>query len=99
MFRRCGSTISGDSYVLAFATTVVWLMGMLAAALLLVQRFPEPVFAWGLRLGIVVALAGMAAGYFMTSPTPPQLAAARAGQGLPIAGAHSVGAPDGGPGQ
>ena len=48
---------------------VVWLMGLLAAALLLVQRFPEPVFAWGLRLGLAVALAGMAAGLLMTSPT------------------------------
>ena len=77
---------------------VVWLMGLLAAALLLVQRFPEPVFAWGLRLGLAVALAGMAAGLLMTSPTPPQRAAARAGQGQPIAGAHSVGVPDDGPG-
>jgi hypothetical protein len=78
---------------------VVWLMGLLAAALLLVQRFPDPVFAWGLRLAIVISLAGMASGLFMTtSPTPEQRAAARAGQGMPISGAHSVGVPDGGPG-
>src|SRR5687768_12393009 len=45
---------------------LVWLMGILAAVLLLVQRLPDQIFAWGLRLGIVVALAGMAAGYLMT---------------------------------
>ena len=63
---------------------VVWLMGLLAAALLLVQRFPEPVFAWGLRLGLAVALAGMAAGLLMTSPTPPQ----RAGRPRRAGAAH-----------
>jgi hypothetical protein len=77
---------------------IVWLMGLLAAGLVLVQRLPESVFAWGLRLGIIIALAGMAAGYLMTSPTAQQRAAARAGQGLPVAGAHSVDVPDGGPG-
>jgi hypothetical protein len=34
----------------------------------------------------------------MVPPTAEQLAAARAGKGLPIAGAHTVGAADGGPG-
>jgi hypothetical protein len=34
----------------------------------------------------------------MTAPTQDQMAAARAGQGMPTAGAHTVGAPDGGPG-
>jgi hypothetical protein len=78
---------------------VVWLMALLAAALLLVQRLPDPVLAWALRLGIVVSVAGMTSGLFMTtSPTPEQRAAARAGQGMPISGAHSVGVPDGGPG-
>jgi hypothetical protein len=76
----------------------VWLMGLLAAGLLLVQRLPDPTFAWSLRLGIAVALAGMASGFLMTAPTPAQRAAARAGRGRPVAGAHSVGVPDGGPG-
>jgi hypothetical protein len=77
---------------------VVWVMAFLAGALLLIQRLPDPVFAWGLRLGLIIALIGMAAGLLMTSPTPRQVADARAGQGLPIAGAHSVGVPDGEPG-
>lgn len=34
----------------------------------------------------------------MTQPTPAQLADARAGHRMTVAGAHTVGAPDGGPG-
>ena len=34
----------------------------------------------------------------MTAPTDAQLAAARAGEPMTVAGAHTVGAPDGGPG-
>jgi hypothetical protein len=34
----------------------------------------------------------------MTRPTAAQLEDARAGRGIPIIGAHTVGAPDGGPG-
>ena len=34
----------------------------------------------------------------MTRPTADQLAAAHAGQAMPVIGAHTVGAPDGGPG-
>jgi hypothetical protein len=83
---------------MAGAILVVWLMGAVVAVLLLLQRLPDPVLAWGLRLGLAVALGGMAAGLLMTVPTPAQREGARAGQGLPIAGAHSVGVADGGPG-
>jgi hypothetical protein len=40
----------------------------------------------------------MAVAFFMTTPTAEQLAAADAGEGMPIVGAHSVGVEDGGPG-
>jgi hypothetical protein len=83
---------------MAGAILVVWLMGALVAVLLLLQRLPNPVLAWGLRLGLAVSLAGMAAGLLMTVPTPMQRAGARAGQGRPVAGAHSVGVADGGSG-
>ncbi|MBN9800940.1 hypothetical protein DMP15_27345 [Pseudonocardia sp. UM4_GMWB1] len=46
-----------------------------------------------IRAGAVLALAGMALGFLMTSPTKDQLADLRG-----IAGAHTVGVPDGGPG-
>ncbi len=78
---------------------VVWLMTLLVAALLLRQRLPDPAFAWGLRLGLLISLLGMAIAFPMTQPTAAQIDGARAsGQRLTVAGAHTIGAPDGGPG-
>lgn len=83
---------------MAFFIVLTWTMGLLATVLLLLQRLPDPAFAWGLRLGLVVSLVGMAVAFFMTTPTPEQLAAAEAGEGMPVVGAHGVGVEDGGPG-
>ncbi len=79
--------------------TLVAIFNLMTAVWLIFQRLPDPVLAWSVRLGVLVAFAGMAVGYVMTSgPTPAQLAAAQAGQPLTIVGAHSVGTADGGPG-
>jgi hypothetical protein len=78
--------------------TVVSLCTLLLAILLIRQRMPDRVFAWGLRLGLLVSFVGMMVAFLMTSPTGAQLEAARQGAGMPLAGAHSVGVPDGGPG-
>lgn len=77
--------------------TLLWLCQIAAAILLLRERLPDPVLAWSLRFAIVLAALGSGVGYLMTAPQPEQLEAARHGAGL-IAGAHSVGGPDGGPG-
>jgi hypothetical protein len=53
---------------------------------------------WALRFGMIITVTGALIAGFMTRPTPDQLAAAHAGRGMPIMGAHTVGAPDGGPG-
>jgi hypothetical protein len=83
---------------MAAAVVVIWLLTFLAGVLLLFQRLPSPAFAWSLRLGLLVALVGMAIAVFMAQPTPQQEAAVDAGRAMPIAGAHSVGVADGGPG-
>lgn len=80
------------------AIMIFWLLSLLTALLLLRQRLPEPAFAWGLRLGIQITAFGMALAFLMTGPTPAQEAAAAAGRGMPIVGAHAVGVADGGPG-
>jgi hypothetical protein len=77
---------------------VVWTMNLLLAILVILERIPDRPFAWSLRLGLLVSLVGMAAGFFMVRPTPDQRAALAAGRGLRIVGAHSVGVADGGPG-
>jgi hypothetical protein len=83
---------------MAGAIVLTFVLALGLTGILLFQRLPSPAFAWGLRLGLVTALVGMAVAFFMTTPTPDQLAAAEAGGGMPTAGAHSVGAADGGPG-
>lgn len=64
------------------------------------QRLPDPVVAWGVRWGLIISLAGMAPGVLMTTANlpPSTLAAVQMGQPVTIAGAHSVGVDDGGPG-
>ena len=76
----------------------IWTANLILGIVLLRQRFPDPAFAWALRLGVFISLVGMGVAFFMTSPTGAQRAAAKAGGGLPIAGAHTVGVADGGPG-
>jgi hypothetical protein len=76
---------------------MVWVMSLLIAVLLLRQPIADAAWAWTLRLGLLLSLAGMAAAVPMLRATPMQLAAARSGPEL-YAGAHSVGVPDGGPG-
>ena len=62
------------------------------------QRFEDPAMGWALRLGMIITIVGALSAGFMTHPTPAQLAGAYTGRGMPIMGAHTVGATDGGPG-
>ena len=62
------------------------------------ERFADPALGWALRLGMALTIVGASTGGLMVRPTEAQLADARAGRGMPIAGAHTVGAPDGGAG-
>ena len=78
--------------------TAVSVCTLLLAILLIRQRLPDPVFAWSLRLGVLISFVGMTVAFLMTTPTATQLEAAQAGAGMAVAGAHSVGVADGGPG-
>ena len=63
---------------MAASIVLVWTMNLLAAVLLVIQRMPDPAFAWALRLGLVVSLVGMAVAFPMTQKTPAQERAAEA---------------------
>jgi len=62
------------------------------------RRFADRAFGWALRLGMTMTIVGALTGGLMTRPTEAQLIEAGASGRITIAGAHTVGAPDGGPG-
>lgn len=85
------SLMGGAIFILFIANVVI-------AALLLSQKFYDPVLAWGLRLGLIITIVGLAQGYLMVDPTAQQMAGWKKGEAVTIVGAHSVGVEDGGPG-
>jgi hypothetical protein len=84
--------------LMAIAIMILFITNVVIAVLLLRQRFDNPVFAWGLRLGLIITIVGLGEGYLMTSPTAQQMAGWKKGEAITIVGAHSVGIEDGGPG-
>lgn len=74
------------------------LMSVSVAVALWRQSFHDRALGWALRLGMVITIAGASMGGVMTRPTEAQLAHVAATGQMPIVGAHTVGAPDGGPG-
>jgi hypothetical protein len=84
--------------VMGIAIVVQTLVSVAVAVALWRQRFSDRALGWALRFGMVLTILGAMTGPLMTRPTAQQLADARAGQRMTIAGAHSVGGLDGGPG-
>jgi hypothetical protein len=84
--------IMGAAIVLQTVTSVA------VAVALWRQPFADRALGWALRLGMTITIIGAFTGALMTRPTAAQLAAAHAGQTMPIIGSHTVGAPDGGQG-
>jgi hypothetical protein len=94
------ATVFDRSIFIAMGTIIV-AQTFLAAALAVAvwrQRFADPALGWALRLGLAIAVLGAFTGGLMTQPTAAQIAEARTTHRMPITGAHTVGAPDGGPG-
>jgi hypothetical protein len=83
---------------MGLAISLLWLAELYIAVRAFRVSFPSRTRAWAIRLGLVGALAGGAIGFLMPRPTPAQLETLRAHQPTPLIGAHTVGAPDGGPG-
>jgi hypothetical protein len=84
--------------IMGLAIFVQTLSTIAVAVALWRTRFDDRALGWALRLGMSLTIAGALTGGLMTRPTAAQLEAARAGERMTIAGAHTVGAPDGGPG-
>jgi hypothetical protein len=84
--------------VMAATIMLVFVATLLLAVILLRQRLTDRPAALAIRLGLLIALAGMGVAFFMTGPTPAQLGALESGAAPTLVGAHSVGVEDGGPG-
>ncbi|TNM68607.1 hypothetical protein FHN55_07440 [Streptomyces sp. NP160] len=90
--------VSTPAHATAFAVmgvsiAVVWVITAVVGVLLWRSPSDDPAVDLSVRAGVVIALAGMAVAFLMTSPTSAQLADFRG-----TSGAHTVGAADGGPG-
>ncbi|WP_323743643.1 hypothetical protein [Clavibacter phaseoli] len=79
--------------VMAASITVLYLCTFVTSLAVLRLRLPDPALTLGIRTGALLALVGIGLAYLMTSPTAAQLADFHG-----VAGAHTVGAGDGGPG-
>lgn len=71
----------------------VWVVSLLVAVLLFRADLGDRARSLAVRAGLLIALLGMALGFLMTTPTDGQLTDFKG-----VAGAHTVGASDGGPG-
>jgi hypothetical protein len=88
LFVFMGSAILVQTLLSAFVAFALWR-----------QQFQDRALGWALRIGMVITIAGASTGGLMTRPTDAQLEQMRVTrQAAPIIGAHTVGAPDGGPG-
>jgi hypothetical protein len=94
-----GTLVDGVLFTIMGLAIVVQTFAAVAVAVALWrQQFSDRALGWAFRLGMTVTIVGAMTGGLMTRPTRAQLDSARAGNRMTIAGAHTVGAPDGGPG-
>lgn len=89
--------------ILPMATYLAWTASLVLALMLVLQKaqgqkMEDKAQAAAVRIGLSVALLGLALGMLMFMPTPDQQGLIDAGTKPTIVGAHSVGVPDGGPG-
>lgn len=93
-----GTLLDGVLFTVMGLAIVVQTSASVAVAVALWrQTFADRAMGWALRLGLTITIVGAATGGLMTRPTDTQLAEAQTTR-MTVAGAHTVGAPDGGPG-
>ena len=87
VFGVMGVAIVAQTIASAFVLVALWR-----------QPFTDRAMGTALRAGMCITLLGAASAGFMTRPTAAQLHEVKTTGALPIAGAHTVGGVDGGPG-
>jgi hypothetical protein len=84
--------------IMGIAILTQTLMVVALAVALCRTRFDDRAMGWAIRLGVTLSIVGASTGGLMTRPTEAQMVEFRAGHRIVFSGAHTVGAPDGGPG-
>ena len=82
----------GISILVAWATSVALTVALFR------QPFTDPALGAAIRVGMLITVIGSGTGGLMTRPTSAQIEHARSIHSMPVAGAHTVGAADGGSG-
>jgi hypothetical protein len=96
---NAGTLLDGVLFtVMGLAIVAQTVTSIAVAVALWRERFADEAFGWALRFGMIITIIGAFSGGLMTRPTAEQLAGARATGEMRVAGAHTVGAADGGPG-
>ncbi|MFD1047324.1 hypothetical protein ACFQ1S_18120, partial [Kibdelosporangium lantanae] len=91
--------IDADGFtIMAVSIAILWLSNVVIGVFVLLERSVDRPMAWALRLGLLIALAGMAVAFLMPQPTAEQLELMKQGVEVNYVGGHAVGVPDGGPG-
>jgi hypothetical protein len=94
-----GTILDGVLFsVMGLAIVIQTLISVAVVVALFRERFADRALGWALRIGMVITIIGASTGGLMARPTPAQFEAASATGRMAIAGAHTVGGPDGGPG-
>ncbi len=94
-----GTPLDGALFsIMGTAIVVQSLVAILVAVALWRQQCADRALGWALRLGMTITIIGASTGGLMVVPTAAQLAETRATHRMTVAGAHTVGAPDGEPG-
>src|SRR5262245_22565200 len=84
--------------IMGAAIAVLWLASAGVFIALCRQKFSNEAWGWWLRLGMITTIVGAAAGGLMLRMTPAQIHTLEVTNAVTTAGAHTVGAPDSGPG-
>jgi hypothetical protein len=84
--------------VMGVSIGILWITTVIVMVALFREPFADRSWGWTLRLAMLITVLGSASGGLMVRATPEQSAAIKMGTNVPVIGAHTVGAPDGGPG-
>ena len=78
-------------YLMGAFITLLWVMNIVAAIALVRQRMADEAFAWSLRLGLIISLAGMAEAFIMAAHGGHSVGVADGGPGIPLLGWSTAG--------